>query len=79
MKILKIVVSVLCVASLVFTTVAIAQNRMHWKGSGGWGTGSLYGRMYDPKTVETISGEVAGIESFRPVKGMGAGDGDSPA
>ena len=49
------------------------ENRMHWKGSGGWGTGSPYGRMYDPKTVETISGEIAGIESFRPVKGMGAG------
>jgi hypothetical protein len=73
MKVSKLVVSVLFVAGLVFTTTAIAQQRMHWKGSGGWGTGSPYGRMYDPKTVETISGDVAGIESFTPEKGMGAG------
>lgn len=73
MKIAKIVVVVLFVAGLAFISVAGAQQGMHWKGSGGWGTGAPYGRMYDPKTVETISGEVAGIESFRPVKGMGAG------
>jgi hypothetical protein len=73
MKLSRLVVSVLFIASLVFTTAAIAQHRMHWKGSGGWGTGAPYARMYDTKTVETISGEVAGIESFTPAKGMGAG------
>ena len=73
MKTAKLFVSALFVAGLAFTTAAIAQQGMHWTGSGGWGCGAPYGRMYDPKTVETISGEVAGIESFTPAKGMGAG------
>jgi uncharacterized protein (TIGR03067 family) len=30
-------------------------------GSGGWGPGSNYGRMYDPKTVETLEGEIVGV------------------
>ena len=73
MKTAKPYVSALFVAGLAFTTAAIAQQGMHWTGSGGWGCGAPYGRMYDPKTVETITGEVAGIESFTPAKGMGAG------
>ncbi len=43
---------------------------MKWMGSGGWGMGSNYSRMYDPKTVTTVSGEVASIEYFTPGKGM---------
>ena len=73
MKTAKLFVSALFVAGLAFTNAAIAQQGMHWTGSGGWGCGAPYGRMYDPKTVETITGEVAGIESFTPAKGMGAG------
>jgi hypothetical protein len=73
MKLSRLFASVLFIAGLVITTAAIAQSRMHWKGSGGWGSGGLYARMYDTKTVETVSGEVADIESFTPVKGMGAG------
>jgi len=73
MKTAKLFASALFVAGLAFTTAAIAQQGMHWTGSGGWGCGAPYGRMYDPKTVETITGEVAGIESFTPAKGMGAG------
>ena len=73
MKTSKMIVLMLFVAGMVLPTAAFAQHGMHWKGSGGWGTGAPYGRMYDPKTVETVSGEVAGIESFSPEKGMGAG------
>ena len=41
-------------------------------GSGGWGPGSQYNRMYDPKAVETISGEVTRwIASLR--QGMSGG------
>jgi hypothetical protein len=29
--------------------------------------------MYDPKTVETLSGEVIKIDTFKPMKGMGPG------
>lgn len=34
---------------------ALAQG-MKWRGSGGWGPGGQYMRMYDPKRVETITG-----------------------
>ncbi len=43
---------------------------MKWKGSGGWGMGTQYGRMYDPKTVETIRGDVLTVKKITPVKGM---------
>jgi hypothetical protein len=42
-------------------------------GSGGWGMGTQYGRMYDPKTVETISGEVVSVDKVTPLKGMSYG------
>ena len=46
---------------------------MMWRGSGGWGPGSQYNRMFDPKTMETVSGEVTGINQFTPAKGMRGG------
>ena len=44
-----------------------------WKGSGGWGPGGHFQSLYDPNTVETISGEVTQISTVRPQKGMGQG------
>lgn len=54
---------------------SMAQGRpgMMWRGSGGWGPGTPYNRMYDSKTVETISGEVTGIDRITPNKGMTGG------
>ena len=46
---------------------------VRWRGSGGWGQGTAYSKMYDPKTVETISGEVVKIDTIMPLKGMSAG------
>ena len=43
------------------------------RGSGGWGHGSHYGRMYDPNSIETISGEVVSVETFTPRGGMSQG------
>jgi hypothetical protein len=40
---------------------------------GGWGPGTAYGRVYDPGTVETLRGEVVGVQRFTPAKGMSAG------
>jgi hypothetical protein len=40
---------------------------------GGWGPGSPYGRMYDPKTVVSTRGEVASIDLITPVRGMSRG------
>ncbi|RII29070.1 MAG: DNA-binding protein [Geobacter sp.] len=44
-----------------------------WRGSGGWGTGGAYQRMYNAATVETISGEVVSIDRITPTKGMSYG------
>lgn len=46
---------------------------MMWRGSGGWGPGTQYNRMYDPKSVETISGEVTSVDRITPAKGMVGG------
>ena len=60
---------------LFVAAVSFAQRgpAMMWRGSGGWGPGTQYNRMYDPKTVETISGEVASVDRITPAKGMSGG------
>lgn len=66
--------SLLLLASLVLTaSIAFAQpmkGMMKWKGSGGWGMGSQYQRMYNPATVETISGTIESVDKITPMKGM---------
>jgi hypothetical protein len=52
---------------------SFSQNTMNGKGSGGWGMRSQYNRLYDPNTVQTISGEVVVVEKMIPTKGMSAG------
>jgi hypothetical protein len=42
-------------------------------GGGGWGPGSPYGRMYDPKTVETTSGEITSVDLITPARRMSPG------
>lgn len=41
-----------------------------WRGSGGWGMGGSYNRMYNLATVESVAGEVLSVEKITPVKGM---------
>jgi hypothetical protein len=43
------------------------------RGSGGWEMGGTYQRMYNPATVETVTGEVISVDRITPMKGMGAG------
>ena len=50
-----------------------AQRGMRQRGSGGWGPGNQYGRMYDPKTVETFNGEVLRVEKITPLRRMSYG------
>jgi hypothetical protein len=75
MKGLKILMSVGAIALLFATIDSFAQPGpgMRWRGSGGWGPGSPYNRMYDLKTVETLRGEVVSVSQITPNKGMGAG------
>jgi hypothetical protein len=63
------------IAMLLFAVSSYAQPRqgMMWRGSGGWGPGSQYNRMYDPKAVETVSGEVTTVDRITPMKGMSGG------
>jgi len=65
---LAVLVSILLVAS-----VALAQPWKSWKGSSGWGMGSNYQRMYNPSTVETLSGTVESIDKITPTRGMSYG------
>lgn len=62
-------------ALLITATISFAQRGpgMMWRGSGGWGPGTQYNRMYDPKTVETISGEITAVDRITPAKGMSGG------
>lgn len=56
--------------SCILSTDVLAQRGMTQKGSGGWGAGTAYGRMYNPKTVETVRGEVLAIDKITPMQGM---------
>jgi hypothetical protein len=66
------VVAVIGIVAAVLTPAAAAQG-MKWRGSGGWGPGTSYGRMYDTKTVETVSGEVMKVDRITPMRGMSSG------
>lgn len=65
-------VMILAVSTLLLTTDAFAQG-FRWRGGGGWGAGGQYGRLYDAKTVETVSGEVTSVQEMTPFKDMGRG------
>ena len=73
MKKIVSVFAVVSILTILSTTESFAQGGMKWRGSGGWGTGAPYGRMYDPRTVETISGEVVSVDKITPGKGMSYG------
>jgi hypothetical protein len=75
MKGLKVLLSMAAMGVLLVTADSFAQRGpgMMWRGSGGWGPGSPYNKMYDPKTIETITGAVVNVSSITPNKGMGAG------
>jgi len=75
MKKIALVLFAGAIAILLAALSSYAQPRggMMWRGSGGWGPGSQYNRMYDPKAVETITGEVTAVDHITPVKGMSGG------
>jgi hypothetical protein len=64
-------ISILTLIILFYSVESLAQPG--GKGSGGWGQGSGYNRMYDPNTVETISGAVLSVEKITPGHGMSYG------
>jgi hypothetical protein len=65
--------AMLGVIVLALAPAAWAQGGVKWRGGGGWGPGTQYGRLYDPKTVETVTGEVMKVERITPMRGMSGG------
>jgi len=70
MKKQMIMIAVVATLSLFAANAALAQRGMMRRGGGGWGAGTAYARLFDPRTVETVSGEVVLIEKIKPMKGM---------
>lgn len=50
-----------------------AQKGIIWRGGGGWGPESSYGRRFEPQTVETIRGEVVSVDTITPMPNMAYG------
>ncbi len=73
MKALKLVLACAVVLSMGMAVVSYAQSPGMGRGGGGWGMNSKYGRMYNPQTVETISGEVVKVDKVMPMRGMSNG------
>jgi hypothetical protein len=75
MKKISFAFAIALVGILVTAVSSFAQPRpgTMWRGSGGWGPGSQYNKVYDPKAVETISGEVTKVDRITPAKGMSGG------
>lgn len=65
------VAALVFLATLTVSSAVFAQDQ--GKTGEGWGKGSQYQRMYNPSTVETVSGEVVSIGTFTPAKGKGRG------
>ncbi|WP_273860424.1 hypothetical protein [Photobacterium sp. GSS17] len=70
MKSIMTLISMAILLNVTFTSEAIAQQGMSWHGSGGWGHGSQYGMMYDPQTIESISGDVVSVDKVTLMHGM---------
>ena len=75
MRRMNLLLAIAMAGVFVFVGLSLAQPRggMMWRGSGGWGPGGQYNRIYDPKAVETISGEVTKLDRITPAQGMSGG------
>lgn len=72
MRKIEAAIATVAVVSLIFPNASLGQNhRMH--GSGGWGAGHHYSRMYNRGTVESLNGEVISVNKITPSQGMSHG------
>ena len=64
--------AVASVLTLLFAVDSFAQMGpgFKWRGSGEWGMGTPYQRMYDPAKVETVTGTVEAVETSAPMMRM---------
>lgn len=63
----------LAVIGLALASGTRAQDGVKWRGSGGWGAGLPYQRLFDPTTVIKQEGEVIRVEKITPQQGMSDG------
>lgn len=75
MRVSRVFVAALFVGCLLLGQQLYGQRGMgiQWRGTAGWGPGTPYARLYNQKTVETVSGEVTILETLTPMQGMGYG------
>lgn len=73
MKKMTILLAVTALLGILAVPEAYGQRGPQGRGGGGWGAGSKYNRLYDVKTVETVSGEVLVVDKITPSKGMSNG------
>ena len=69
-------ISMIGIFTLVLAATAVWAQPGTGPGAGqgrGWGAGDSYNRLYNPKTVETLSGEVVSVDKFTPNKSMSSG------
>jgi hypothetical protein len=71
MKKILLVIIAICIISFVPAVGSFAQGMV--MGFGGWSLDSRYGKMYDPRSIETISGEVMRVDMITPLRGMSKG------
>jgi hypothetical protein len=71
-KTISIVTAVVAAMTLI-VSLSFAGPWKGYRGSGGWGMGSQYNRMYNPATVENVSGVVESVDKITPMKGMHSG------
>lgn len=71
----KVLMLLGAIATLCFCGIGVAwaQQSMPHMGHGGWGQGMSYSRMFNPRTVETITGEVVSVDKMVPMRGMSYG------
>ena len=70
MKKSRRLLTVIVLIVLFVVSPSLAQQEKGQKGSGGWGAGSLYRKLFNPSTVETIRGEVVDMRKVTPAPGM---------
>ncbi len=76
MRMKKFFSLLLVVVMVLSASLVLAQPMKGWKGwrgSGGWGMGTNYQRLYNSATVETVSGIIESIDKITPMKGMNYG------
>jgi len=69
----SIISLVVATAVLITASIVTAAPWNGWRGSGGWGMGSQYNRMYNPATVENLTGTVEVVDKVTPMRGMHSG------